>query len=57
MVQVEIAANSDDVFRAPRVERQVETNICDKIVKALLSVESGAREGESQGARVLDAQG
>ena len=50
MVQVEISANSDDVFRAPRVERQMET-------ETLLSVEGSSREGESQGARVLDAQG
>ena len=57
MVQIEIAANSDDVFRAPRVERQVETDICDKIIEALLSVEGSSRKGESQGARVLDSEG
>ena len=56
MVQIEVSANSDDVFRAPRVERQVETDICDKIIEALLSVKGSTREGEGQSARVLDAQ-
>ena len=57
VVLVEIAPDPDDVFWAARMESEAEANVRDKIVEALLPVESGSREGKGKGPSVLDAEG
>ena len=57
VVLVKIFSDSDDVFWAARVESKAEANVRDEIIKALLPVKSGSREGEGKGSGVLDAEG
>ena len=57
VVVVKVTPDPDDVFWAARVESKAEADVRDEIIKALLPVKSGSREGESQGSRVLDAEG
>ena len=57
VVLVKVTPDSDDVFWAARVERKAEADVRDEIVKALLPVECGSREGEGKGSGVLDAEG
>ena len=57
VVLVEVAPDPDDVFWAARVESEAEADVRDKIVEALLPVESGSREGKGKGPSVLDAKG
>ena len=47
VVQVEVSADPYDVVWAPCVEREVETDVGDEVVEALLSVER--RPGEWEG--------
>ena len=57
VVLVEVAPDPDDVFWAARMESEAEADVRDKIVEALLPVESGSREGKGKGPSVFDAEG
>ena len=57
VVGVEVAANTDDVRGAARVKREVETNVGDEVIEALLAVEGDPGQWEGQGSRVLNMQG